>query len=118
MLSMRPLLATLPPQRSWMHHFTLLGDFELFCLATLSCKAGLKLTAISHQGFVTNLHPPQLLWLLQAFGLKIDDHRNEVTVNGKSGSIEATGSAVKVLVIPTDEELCIAEQTLEVVEKL
>jgi acetate kinase len=33
----------------------------------------------------------------------------------KQGDISSAGSSVRVLVIPTDEELCIAQQTVEVV---
>ena len=53
---------------------------------------------------------------MQAFGIEVDDALNEQHV-GKEGCISTAASAVKVLVIPTDEELSIAEQTLEVVSK-
>lgn len=52
---------------------------------------------------------------MQAFGIAVDDAKNRHTVGGKTGAIEAAGADIKVLVIPTDEELSIAEQTLEVV---
>jgi len=55
---------------------------------------------------------------LQAFGIELDPEKNEATVKGRTGSIESGGSGVKVLVIPTDEELCIAELTLEVVSRM
>jgi len=54
----------------------------------------------------------------QAFGIELDPEKNEATVKGRTGSIESGGSGVKVLVIPTDEELCIAELTLEVVSRM
>ena len=55
---------------------------------------------------------------LQAFGIQIDDQRNEAMTDGQAGNIEAVSSAMKILVIPTDEEFSIAEQTLEVVSQL
>lgn len=56
--------------------------------------------------------------LLQKFGISVDPARNEATVRGKQGEIQSSDSEVKVLVIPTDEELSIAQQTLEVLEDL
>ena len=56
--------------------------------------------------------------LLQKFGISVDPARNEATVRGKQGEIQSSESQVKVLVIPTDEELSIAQQTLEVLEDL
>lgn len=56
--------------------------------------------------------------LLQKFGISVDPARNEATVRGKQGEIQSSNSEVKVLVIPTDEELSIAQQTLEVLEDL
>ncbi|KAK9908838.1 hypothetical protein WJX75_003571 [Coccomyxa subellipsoidea] len=55
---------------------------------------------------------------LQKFGISVDPARNEATVRGKQGEIQSSESQVKVLVIPTDEELSIAQQTLEVLEDL
>ena len=40
-----------------------------------------------------------------------------VEVSGKSVEIQSDVSKIKVLVIPTDEELSIAEQTMEVVKE-
>lgn len=54
----------------------------------------------------------------QGFGIDIDEAKNEAMVGGKAGEIQAEGSAVRVLVIPTDEELSIAKQTLQVVGAL
>ncbi len=54
---------------------------------------------------------------LQAFGIAVDEERNAATVGGKHGEIQSGNSRIKVLVIPTDEELSIAEQTLEVVQR-
>lgn len=48
----------------------------------------------------------------------MDPLQNDATVGGKQGEIQSSESEVKVLVIPTDEELSIAQQTLEVLDKL
>ena len=50
----------------------------------------------------------------QAFGIQVDEAANEACV-GQEGVISTADSAIKVMVIPTDEELSIAQQTLEVV---
>ncbi|EFJ28782.1 hypothetical protein SELMODRAFT_92330 [Selaginella moellendorffii] len=51
---------------------------------------------------------------LEAFGIQVDEEKN-----GKSlREIHKDGSRIKVLVIPTDEQLCIAQQTREVLESL
>ena len=55
---------------------------------------------------------------MQKFGISVDPARNEATVRGKQGEIQSSESDMKVLVIPTDEELSIAQQTLEVLENL
>jgi acetate kinase len=47
-------------------------------------------------------------------GIALDESRNKEMVNGKQGNISAPNSKVKVLVVPTDEELSIAQQTLQV----
>lgn len=52
---------------------------------------------------------------LEAFGIEVDDAKNEAAIGGKSAEIQTEDSRVKILVIPTDEELSIAQQTLEVV---
>ena len=56
--------------------------------------------------------------LLQAFGISLDASRNQQMVDGRIGSIEGAESDIKVLVIPTDEELSIAEQTVDVLKEL
>ncbi|CAK0783791.1 hypothetical protein CVIRNUC_006991 [Coccomyxa viridis] len=53
---------------------------------------------------------------LQAFGIDVDTQRNATTVGGKEGEIQSDSSQIKVLVIPTDEELSIAQQTMQVLE--
>jgi acetate kinase len=58
---------------------------------------------------------------LEKLGLALDREKNYAAVGsraiGKGVDISAEGSRVKVLVVPTDEELMIAREALEVVEK-
>eukprot|EP00249_Psilotum_nudum_P013561 c24398_g1_i2 orf=432-1652(-) len=54
---------------------------------------------------------------LDALGIAIDAAKNREEVRGLK-EIQMEGSRVKILVIPTDEELFIAQQTLEVVQSL
>lgn len=54
---------------------------------------------------------------LSELGIVLDDSKNEESVKGDR-EIQADSSKVKILVVPTDEELCIAQQTLEVVQEL
>ncbi|MEW6300950.1 MAG: acetate kinase [Thermodesulfobacteriota bacterium] len=53
---------------------------------------------------------------LTFLGVKIDAAKNEV--RGKESDISAEGSAVRVLVVPTNEELIIARDTMEIVSSL
>lgn len=46
--------------------------------------------------------------LRDALGVRIDDRKNEETVHGAEGVISAEESEIKVVVIPTDEEVMIA----------
>ena len=55
---------------------------------------------------------------LEFLGLTLDAKRNAALVGGKQGEISARGSSLKAFVIPTDEELLIARDTLRVVKKL
>jgi acetate kinase len=48
-------------------------------------------------------------------GVTIDSEKNGAMINGKEGRIDAAGSRVEVWVIPTDEELLIARDTVRVV---
>lgn len=52
---------------------------------------------------------------LEFLGIYIDREKNEYTKKGKEGEISTDDSKVKVLVIPTNEELMIARETLELV---
>ncbi len=47
---------------------------------------------------------------LEFFGVKIDDEKNKI--RGEEGEISASTSKVKVYVVPTNEELMIARETL------
>ena len=51
---------------------------------------------------------------VQAFGVDVDADKNAAKVGGEEGEIQGASSNIKVLVIPTDEELSIAQQTLQV----
>ena len=53
---------------------------------------------------------------LEVFGIALDHERNRRTVGRKEGDISREGSPVRVLVVPTDEELLIAEDTFEIVK--
>ncbi len=48
--------------------------------------------------------------------MDLDAEANKEMVGGRQGEIGAPGSKIRVLVVPTDEELSIAQQTLAVVE--
>lgn len=61
--------------------------------------------------------PPAAL-LVQAMGIALDDAKNEAAVGGVQADISGPGASTRVLVVPTDEELAIAQQTLEVVAGL
>ena len=49
-------------------------------------------------------------------GLKIDEKANSETVRGKCGLISTPDSTVKVFVIPTNEELLIARDTMNLIK--
>lgn len=54
---------------------------------------------------------------LAFLGLKFDEKLNEELVHGKEGKISIPDSTIEVYVIPTNEELVIARDTKELVEK-
>ena len=54
---------------------------------------------------------------MEFLGIKIDPSKND-GVRGKETVLSADDSKVKVLLIPTDEELAIAQDTAEIVSKL
>jgi len=49
---------------------------------------------------------------LEGFGMRLDGRANEALAQGQAGEISAADSDVKILVIPTNEELLIARQAL------
>ena len=53
---------------------------------------------------------------LEFMGIKIDKELNS-TIHGKEALISTPDSKVKVVVIPTDEELMIAKDTMELIQK-
>ncbi len=53
---------------------------------------------------------------LEFAGILLDPDRNAATVGGKEGEISPDGAQVKVLVIPTNEELIIARDALRLIE--
>lgn len=54
---------------------------------------------------------------LDFMGVKIDTDKNKLMVGGEEGRISLKDSSVDVFVIPTDEELSIARDTLSLLEK-
>ena len=55
--------------------------------------------------------------MLQRFGLELDEAKNNAVERGKAACISKEGSSMALWVIPTDEELSIARQTLEVIHE-
>lgn len=53
---------------------------------------------------------------LDAIGIKIDEEKNNI--RGKEAIVSADDSKIKILVIPTDEELMIAKDTVEITQSL
>lgn len=54
---------------------------------------------------------------LEAFGIEIDDGKNDYKNDGRIHDISKDGSRVRILVIPTNEELVIARETAALVQK-
>lgn len=59
-----------------------------------------------------------LLEDLEWWGIELDEGKNSLCVDGVAGDISRDGSKTRLLVIPTDEELSIAEQSIDVVNGL
>lgn len=55
---------------------------------------------------------------LKYLGVEIDEKLNESMIRGKEGKISTENSKVQVFVIPTNEELMIARETEDIVNKL
>ncbi|NLD87603.1 MAG: acetate kinase [Clostridiales bacterium] len=56
----------------------------------------------------------EVLQGLEAFGIELDLKKNEKTIRGKEGDISTVNSKVKIYVVPTNEELKIASDTIMV----
>lgn len=56
----------------------------------------------------------QTLKNMEFFGIKLDEEKNANCPRGSIAEIQATDSKVKILVIPTNEELAIARETMRV----
>ena len=54
---------------------------------------------------------------MEFFGIKIDESKNAMKNDGTIHDISASDSRVKVLIIPTNEELVIARETKELLQK-
>ncbi|MCA9758501.1 MAG: hypothetical protein KDA27_22080, partial [Candidatus Eisenbacteria bacterium] len=54
---------------------------------------------------------------LEALGFTMDLTRNETAPRGVETDVAAADSRVRILVIPTDEEVAIAEETYAVIQK-
>jgi len=52
---------------------------------------------------------------LDFFGISLDETRNSAAVGGKEGDVAADGARVRAYVIPTNEELLIARDTVRCV---
>ena len=63
----------------------------------------------------SNLVRSEVIKRLSFMGIKLDEEKNNQ--RGISGVISTDDSTVKVLVIPTDEELMIAKDTYELINK-
>ncbi len=55
---------------------------------------------------------------LSYFGIKIDNEKNNELIKGKEGKISTSDSKIDIYVIPTNEELIIAEDTKKIVESI
>ena len=62
-------------------------------------------------------HRKNVCHALEFMGVKIDDDLNEEMIRGKEGRISTPDSKVEVFVIPTNEELVIARDTMALVTK-
>ena len=95
---------------------------DLFCYRVRKCVAAYAaamggMDAVIFTGGIGE-HAPSIrarsLEGLQFMGVRIDPARNAATV-GREGEISAADATVKALVIPTNEELLIARDTLRVI---
>ena len=64
----------------------------------------------SEWGFATDHLTEPSARSAQSFSIVLDDAKNDAAVGGKAAEIQADNSRIKILVLPTDEELSIAQQ--------
>ncbi len=92
---------------------------EMFCyrvakyLASLSCAlpnfTGIVFTGgIGENSLTTRT---RILEMMPHFGIKVDADKNAHLVGGSEGSFHGDGSTIELWVVPTDEELRIAQET-------
>jgi len=62
-------------------------------------------------------HREEICKYLECLGVKLDTEKNKEMILGKCGKISAEDSSIEIYVIPTNEELVIARDTKELVEK-
>jgi acetate kinase len=55
---------------------------------------------------------------LECLGVKLDKDVNNATIHGKQGTLTTPDSKIRVELIATDEEMVIARDTKEIIEKL
>lgn len=80
-------------------------------ISTLPCSC--PATGIGeNSAVVRELACKNLSWL----GIEIDQEKNRAAVYGVEADISTPASTVRVWVIPTDEEVSIAQQTLDVLQ--
>lgn len=53
---------------------------------------------------------------LDFLGIELDEKKNEITWRGAEGDISTSGARVRTLVVPTNEELIIAEDTMDIIK--
>lgn len=78
-----------------------------------------RVDAISFAGGIgenSDIMRQRILDNLEGFGIEIDDSKNN-GLRGKDALISTEGSKTKVYVVPTNEELMIALETVEVLQK-
>jgi Acetokinase family len=75
----------------------------------MSCGSGHAQSSMLLLVGWTHVSRPAAL-LAQAFGIVLDNAKNDAAIGGKAAEIQADNSRIKILVLPTDEELSIAQQ--------
>ncbi len=65
----------------------------------------------------TSVMRSEIVKNMECFGIKLDEEKNKQAIRGAQMDIAAADSKVRVLVIPTNEELMIAKETQEILNK-